>query len=58
MKKQTTNLYSPLSKEETAALTAQVKESVAEMKYVTKTFGALDLWNIHRQRRVAAVRRY
>ena len=57
MKKQSNNLFTSMSKEETAELTTVVKETVATVKDHHRVFGALDLWNIHRQKRVLAVRR-
>ncbi|HMD00466.1 MAG TPA: hypothetical protein VKH37_09945 [Ferruginibacter sp.] len=59
MKKQTSNSFTQLGKEETTGLTQQVKETVATLTNhaQTRSFGALDLWNIHRQRKVLAGRR-
>ena len=58
MKNQSNNLFTPISKEELANLTQQVKETVATgLNGHTRTFGSLDLWNIHRQRRTLAGRR-
>lgn len=59
MKKQSTNLFTTMSKEAVENLTTEVKETLAtgidgDQK---KSFGSLDLWNIYRQRRVSALRR-
>jgi len=45
-----------LSKEQLKELTNQVKETLAEGFISTKTFTAVDLWNIHRRRKTISVR--
>lgn len=58
MKKQSNNLFTQISKEETEILTQQVKETLATgLNSHSRTFGSLDLWNIHRQRKTMAGRR-
>ncbi len=60
MKKQLENVYVPMSREQIAKLTTEVKEvlateSIANQK---RTFSAADLWNIHRHKRATSGRRF
>ena len=58
MKKHSNTLFTQISKEEVANLTQQVKETVATgLNGQSRTFGSLDLWNIHRQRKTLSGRR-
>jgi hypothetical protein len=57
MKKQTTNQFSPISKEQTEKLTTVVKETIALGLNHAKTFSAADLWNIRRRGRTMMSRR-
>lgn len=57
MKKQTTTLFTQMSKEETENLTKEVKETLAFGHSQSRVFSSMDLWNIHRQRRTLAGRR-
>ncbi|MBL7703734.1 MAG: hypothetical protein JNM14_15900 [Ferruginibacter sp.] len=57
MKKQTTNQFKPLSKEETKKLTTVVDETIAAGLGKAKTFSAADLWNIQRRSRTITNRR-
>jgi len=58
MKKQSSDLFTAISTEQTENLTKEVKETLAfEHNHATKTFTATDLWNIHRQRRSLSSRR-
>ena len=51
MKKQTTNNFTQISKEETEKLTTIVPETLATGFNNTKTFSSADLWNIQRRSR-------
>jgi hypothetical protein len=53
MKTQTTNFLQQISKQEVKQLTTQVKETIATdlNNHSRKTFGAVDMWNIQRQRK-------
>jgi methionine aminopeptidase len=57
MKKQTTNQFSPISKEQTEQLTTVVKETLALGISHVKTFSTADLWNIQRRGRTMMSRR-
>jgi hypothetical protein len=57
MKKQTTNQFSPISKEQTEKLTTVVKETIALGISHVKTFSTADLWNIQRRSRTIMSRR-
>ena len=57
MKKQTTNQFSPISKEQTENLTTVVKETLALGISHVKTFSTADLWNIQRRSRTIMSRR-
>jgi hypothetical protein len=57
MKKQTTNQFSPISKEQTEQLTTVVKETLALGISHVKTFSTADLWNIQRRSRTMMSRR-
>jgi hypothetical protein len=57
MKKQTTNQFSPISKEQTEKLTTVVKETIALGISQVKTFTSVDLWNIQRRSRTIMSRR-
>lgn len=55
MKKQTTNQFSPISKEQTEKLTTVVNETIA-VGHV-RTFSSAELWNIQRRGRTMMSRR-
>ncbi len=57
MKKQTSNQFSPISKEQTEQLTTIVKETLALGISHVKTFSTADLWNIQRRSRTMMSRR-
>jgi hypothetical protein len=57
MKKQTTNQFSPISKEQTEKLTTVVKETIALGLSQVKPFTTVDLWNIQRRSRTIMSRR-
>ena len=57
MKKQTTNQFSPISKNQTEKLTTLVKETIALGLSQVKTFTTADLWNIQRRSRTIMSRR-
>ena len=57
MKKQTTNGFSQISKEETEKLTTVVNETLAMGFNQAKTFSTADLWNIQRRSRTMMQRR-
>ena len=57
MKKQTTNQFSPISKEQTEKLTTVVKETIALGLNQVRTFSTADLWNIQRRSRTLLSRR-
>ncbi len=57
MKKQTTNQFSPISKEQTEKLTTVVNETIALGLSQVKTFSTADLWNIQRRGRTMMSRR-
>ncbi|MEO6230053.1 MAG: hypothetical protein ABJB11_08140 [Ferruginibacter sp.] len=60
MKKQSTTLFTQISKEIVNNLTTIVSESLVK-NYSTKhskVFSAADLWNIQRQKRALVQRRY
>jgi hypothetical protein len=57
MKKQSTNQFSPISKEQTEKLTTVVKETLALGISPVKTFSTADLWNIQRRGRTMMSRR-
>ena len=57
MKKQTTNQFSPISKEQTEKLTTVVKETIALGLNQVRTFSAADLWDIQRRSRTIMSRR-
>jgi hypothetical protein len=57
MKKQTTNQFSPISKEQTEKLTTVVNETLALDIHPVKIFSAADLWNIQRRGRTMMSRR-
>lgn len=51
-----TKVLTTLSKEQVRELTSQVKETLAKGFSNTKTFAAVDLWNIQRRRKTITVR--
>ena len=53
MKTQSQSLFNQLSKPAIENLTTQVSETVAKEfgNSQTKTFGVIDMWNLHRQRK-------
>jgi len=57
MKKQSTDQFSPISKEQTEKLTTVVKETLALGISPVKTFSTADLWNIQRRGRTMMSRR-
>jgi len=57
MKKQTTNQFSPITKEQTEKLTTVVNETLALDIHPTKIFSTADLWNIQRRGRTMMSRR-
>ena len=57
MKKQTTNQFSPISKEQTETLTTVVNETIAMGVIPVKIFSSADLWNIQRRGRTMMSRR-
>ena len=57
MKKQTTNQFSPISKEQTEKLTTVENETLALGLSQVKTFSTVDLWNIQRRSRTIMSRR-
>ncbi len=57
MKKQTTNQFSPISKEQTEKLTTVVNETIALDINPVKIFSSADLWNIQRRGRTMMSRR-
>jgi hypothetical protein len=57
MKKQTTNQFLPISKEQTEQLTAVVNETLALGVMPAKVFSSADLWNIQRRSRTIMSRR-
>ncbi len=57
MKTQNTNLFTAISKAETAQLTSILAETLATVNKETKSFTAADLWNIQRQKRSFVQRR-
>lgn len=57
MKKQTTNQFSPISKEQTEKLTTVVNETIALDVIPVKIFSSADLWNIQRRGRTMMSRR-
>lgn len=58
MQTSSNNLFTAISKEQTEQLTTITKETLAvEFNNNHKNFGAVDLWNIHRQRRNLASKR-
>lgn len=57
MKKQTTNQFSPISKEQTEKLTTVVKETIALGLKQVRIFSTADLWNIQRRGRTIMSRR-
>lgn len=58
MKKQTTNQFLQMSKEQTEKLTTVVKETIARGFDQAKTFSPADLWNIQRRSRTMYQRRF
>ena len=54
------NIFNRLTNTEILNLTAEVKETIADMgnQKPTKTFCAADLWNIQRQRKAIRSRRF
>ena len=57
MKMQSTNLFEEISKTTKDNLIAQAEETLAKgFESKTKTFGSVDLWNIHRQRKSTTIR--
>jgi len=58
MKKQTTNQFLEMSKEQTEKLTTVVKETIALGFGRAKTFSTADLWNIQRRSRTMYQRRF
>lgn len=60
MKKQSTSLFSQISKEQFENLTSVVKETLANgfNLAATKTFTTADLWNIQRQSKMRNQRRF
>jgi hypothetical protein len=57
MKKQSTNQFSPISKEQTEKLTTVVSETIALGVIPVKIFSSADLWNIQRRGRTMMSRR-
>lgn len=57
MKKQSTNQFLPISKEQTEKLTTVVNETLALGISHAKTFSTADLWNIQRRSRTMMSRR-
>jgi len=57
MKKQTTNQFLPISKEQTEKLTTVVKESLGLGIVPVKIFSTADLWSIQRRGRTMMSRR-
>lgn len=57
MKKQSTNQFTPISKEQTEELTTVVKETIALGLSQVRTFSTADLWNIQRRGRTIMSRR-
>ena len=57
MKKQTSNQFLQISKEETEKLTTVVKETIALGFEHAKTFTSADMWNIQRRGRTMLQRR-
>ncbi len=57
MKTQSTTLLSTLTKSEIKSLTTQVQETLALNTHVAKTFTAVDLWSIQKQRKSFLTRR-
>ncbi len=58
MKHQSNTLFTQLNKQEVETLTNVVKETIAfGITGTQKTFSAVDLWNIHRQRKSLGGRR-
>ena len=57
MKKQTTNNFTQISKEETGKLTSIVSETLDNGFSQAKTFSSADLWNIQRRSRTMMQRR-
>ena len=57
MKKQTTNQFSPISKDQTEKLTTVENETLALGLSQVKTFSTVDLWNIQRRSRTIMSRR-
>jgi hypothetical protein len=57
MKKQTTNQFSSISKEQTEQLTTVVNETIALGVIPAKIFSSADLWNIQRRGRTMMSRR-
>jgi hypothetical protein len=57
MKKQTSNLFSPICKDQTENLTTVVKETLALGFSQAKTFSSADMWNIQRRGRTMLQRR-
>ena len=58
MKHQSNTLFTQLNKQEVESLTTVVKETLAMgIASTHKNFSAVDLWNIHRQRRSVTGRR-
>ena len=58
MKKQSTNQFSQISKEQTEILTTVVSETLATGFNQAKTFSTADLWNIQRKSRTMMIRKY
>lgn len=60
MKKQSTTLFTQLSKDVVNNLTTIVSESLAKnySSEQSKVFSAADLWNIQRQKRALVQRRF
>ena len=58
MKKQTTNQFLQMSKEQTQKLTTIVKETLALGLSPVKVFSFAELWNIQRRSRTMTQRRY
>ena len=58
MKKQSSNLFTAMSKTAVENLSQEVKETLATgIAGNHKTFTTIDMWNIHRQRKTMAQRR-
>lgn len=57
MKKQSTNQFSAISKEQTEQLTTVVSETIALGVIPVKIFSSADLWNIQRRGRSMMSRR-